>query len=60
MKQLIKDVILSFLIMCVLCAVFWQLGWIASAGEVLLLFKILILVIVIHQGVKWLDRVLKK
>ena len=49
MKKFLKDVVVTFAILGVICAAFYQFGWFTSSREVITLFTITLLVIVINK-----------
>lgn len=46
MKKWIKNVIITTIILSIICAGFWKIGWISSWKEVAGLYGILVVVIV--------------
>jgi hypothetical protein len=49
MKKFLKDVVVTFVILGLICASFYQIGWLTSSKEVAILFAIAIVVIIANK-----------
>ena len=49
MKKFLKDVVVTFAILGLICAIFYQFSWFTSSREVVTLFAITLLVIVVNK-----------
>ena len=46
MKKFLKDVVVTFAILGLICAAFYKIGWLTNLKEVAILFAIAIIVII--------------
>ena len=49
MKKFLKDVMLAFAILRMICAAFYKLGWFTNSREAVTLFAIAVIVIVVNK-----------
>jgi hypothetical protein len=49
MKKFLKDVVVTFAILGLICASFYKIGWLSSSKEVATLFAIAIVVIIANK-----------
>ena len=49
MKKFLKDVMLAFAILGMICAAFYKLGWFTNSREAVTLFAIAVIVIVVNK-----------
>jgi len=61
MKKWIRNVITTFVLMAVICMVFWKIEWISSWKEVAILYGIMVVVIAISTLTKYIrTKIIKK
>ena len=51
MKKFLKDVVVTFVILGLICVIFYKIGWLINLKEVLTLFAIALVVIVANKTV---------
>lgn len=51
MKKFLKDVVVTFAILGLICTIFYKIGWLVNLKEVLTLFAIAFVVIVANKTV---------
>lgn len=49
MKKFLKDVMVTFAILGMICAAFYRLGWFTNSREAVTLFVIAVIVIVVNK-----------
>lgn len=61
MKKWLKSVGITFVLMAIICMVFWKIEWISSWKEVATLYGIIVVVIVISTLITYIrTKIIKK
>ena len=61
MKKWLKSVGITFVLMAIICMVFWKIEWISSWKEVATLYGIMVVVIVISTLITYIrTKIIKK
>lgn len=60
MKKIVRDICIAFVILCLICFAFWQIGWITSTKEIGIMFLIAVVVILIDLLLGWIWKKLIK
>ena len=61
MKKWLKSVGITFVLMAIICMVFWKIEWISSWEEVAILYGIMVVVIAISTLTKYIRaKIIKK
>ena len=61
MKKWLKSVGVTFVLMAIICMVFWKIEWISSWEEVAILYGIMVVVIAISTLTKYIRaKIIKK
>ena len=60
MKKTVRNICITFVVLGIICFVFWQIGWITSTKELCILFIIEAVVIPVELFIEWIWKKLNK
>ena len=60
MKKTVRNICITFVVLGIICFVFWQIGWITSTKELCILFVIEAVVIPVDLFIEWIWKKLNK